>query len=47
MDLTDIELTIISLGDVIESLKSNLSVDSKLQINLLHAITPTTNPISD
>jgi len=27
----DIELTIISLGDVIESLKSNLSVDSKTQ----------------
>ena len=27
----DIELTIISLGDVIESLKSNLSIDSKTQ----------------
>jgi hypothetical protein len=25
----DIELTIISLGDVVESLKSNLSVDTK------------------
>jgi hypothetical protein len=29
-----IELTIISLGDVIESLKSNLSIDKKLRIFL-------------
>ena len=45
----DIELTIISLGDVIESLKSNLSVDSKTQefFNDLTKSTPdsaTTDP---
>jgi hypothetical protein len=37
----DIELTIISLGDVIESLKSNLSVDSKTQ-KLFNDLTKTT-----
>ena len=37
----DIELTIISLGDVIESLKSNLSVDSKTQ-EFFNDITKTT-----
>ena len=38
----DIELTIISLGDVIESLKSNLSVDENTN-KFLTAITPSTN----
>jgi hypothetical protein len=37
----DIELTIISLGDVIESLKSNLSIDSKTQ-KFFNDITKTT-----
>jgi hypothetical protein len=43
----DIELTIISLGDVIESLKSNLSVDSKTQ-KFFNDITKTNpNPATD
>ena len=43
----DIELTIISLGDVIESLKSNLSVDSKTQKFFNDLTTTTTDPATD
>jgi hypothetical protein len=43
----DIELTIISLGDVIESLKSNLSVDSKTQKVFNDLTTTTTDPATD
>ena len=43
----DIELTIISLGDVIESLKSNLSVDSKTQEFFNDLTTTTADPATD
>jgi len=43
----DIELTIISLGDVLESLKSNLSVDSKTQEFFNKFLATTTDPATD
>ena len=43
----DIELTIISLGDVIESLKSNLSIDSKTQEFFNDLTTTTADPATD
>jgi len=43
----DIELTIISLGDVIESLKSNLSIDSKTQEFFNDLTTTTSDPATD
>jgi hypothetical protein len=42
-----IELTIISLGDVIESLKSNLSIDSKTQEFFNDLTTTTADPATD
>jgi hypothetical protein len=43
----DIELTIISLGDVIESLKSNLSIDNKTQEFFNNLTTTTADPATD
>jgi len=42
----DIELTIISLGDVIESLKTNISVDSQTSkfLQAAGSVTPDSNP---
>jgi hypothetical protein len=42
-----IELTIISLGDVVESLKSNLAIDQKTQKFFDNLTTPTPDPATD